>query len=151
MGGLCIYVEMSTMVAVLFHSQGQGQLILLSWCRAFCNLQWGVSALNCFSSNCLSSTSLLHLSLFLYLPSHQWLSISHPLLVSSCLQAKAYRSWKSTMHLGLWASPCSVSLLSTSCHLFCPLDCLWGSGSFFSCCTAPSKGCFYLGGDLWFL
>jgi len=59
--------------------------------------------------------------------------VSCLVLVSSCVQAEAYRSWIPTVHLGLWASPFSVCLLSTCCHLFCTLDCLWSSGSFSFC------------------
>lgn len=77
--------------------------------------------------------------------------VSCLILVSPCFQAEACKSWIPTMHLGLWASPLSVCLLSTYCNLFCTLDCLWSNGSFFfSCGTTSNKGCFYLGGDLSF-
>lgn len=73
------------MSALSWHpSQGQVQHILMSWHRAFCNLQWGVSALYCSSLNSLSfsqplSSVIIPIAAFppMGVPSLVW-CYSHP-------------------------------------------------------------------------
>lgn len=152
MHALCIYIGISAMAWVPFHGTLARGRFSISSClgtgpSATCNgaFQLFIAFLWILS---LQPASLIGNYSYSCLPT-DGCPISCLVLVSSWFQAEAYRSWIPAMHLGLWGSPLSACLLSTCCHLFCTLDCLWSSGSFFfCCCIAPNKGCFYLGRGL---